>query len=337
MTALRIGFIGAGGNTKLRHLPGFAALPEVELVAVANRSVASAQAVAADFGIQRVETDWRAIVAAEDIDAVCIGTWPDTHAEMTTAALAAGKHVLVEARMARNVAEAETMIAAATAAPELVAQIVPSPFTLNFDAEIAHAVATGEIGELREVVVEHATAANLDPVAPLTWRQDARISGVNTLSLGICYEPLLRWLPGDGEVLAADAVTFTQERPGAKGELRSVDVPDAVAILGRWTGGARLAMQISSVEPGEGRLAYRLVGSNGTLHYDVLAGRAWVEYAVGGTLELPSAGLPEGGWQVEADFVSSVRNGTPVRLTDFATGRRYMQFTETARSAWQTK
>ena len=71
-----VGFVGAGGNTKLRHLPGFAATEGVRLVSVANRSEASAQAVADEFSIERVAEDWHAVIADPEVDAVCIGTWP---------------------------------------------------------------------------------------------------------------------------------------------------------------------------------------------------------------------------------------------------------------------
>lgn len=53
---LRIGFIGAGGNTTLRHIPGLQAIEGVELVAVCNRSEESGRRVADEFGIARVET-----------------------------------------------------------------------------------------------------------------------------------------------------------------------------------------------------------------------------------------------------------------------------------------
>ena len=102
-----IGFIGAGANTRLRHLPGFTAVDGVRLVTVANRSEASSKAVAEEFGIERTAPDWRAVVADPEVDAVCIGTWPYLHAEVSVTALAAGKHVLTEARMACNHAEAK--------------------------------------------------------------------------------------------------------------------------------------------------------------------------------------------------------------------------------------
>src|SRR5215467_10404303 len=84
---IRVGFIGAGANSRKFHVPNLKAQPGVELVAVANRSKESGERVAKEFGIGRVAGDWREIIAAKDIDAVCIGTWPYTHCEMTLAAM----------------------------------------------------------------------------------------------------------------------------------------------------------------------------------------------------------------------------------------------------------
>src|SRR5881397_1872528 len=102
---IRVGFVGAGNNTRRRHIPGFQKQPGVELVAVANRTKESGERVAREFGLARVYEDWRDLVRARDVDAVCIGTWPYMHCEITVAALEAGKHVLCEARMAMDAAE----------------------------------------------------------------------------------------------------------------------------------------------------------------------------------------------------------------------------------------
>src|SRR6266536_2114123 len=99
---IRVGFVGAGNNTRTRHIPGFRALPGIELVAVANRTKESGERVAREFDIRRVYDDWRDLVRAPDVDAVCIGTWPYVHCAITLAALDAGKHVLCEARMAMD-------------------------------------------------------------------------------------------------------------------------------------------------------------------------------------------------------------------------------------------
>src|SRR5919199_175874 len=131
---IRIGVVGAGGNTRLHHIPKLKKIDGVEIVSVANRSRASSARVAQEFGIPRVHDHWQELVNDPGIDAVVIGTWPYMHCPVTLAALAAGKHVLTEARIAMNAAEARQMLAASRAHPALVAQIVPGPFTLAVDA-----------------------------------------------------------------------------------------------------------------------------------------------------------------------------------------------------------
>ena len=71
---IRVGFMGAGANTRKHHIPKLRAQPGVELVAVANRTTESGERDAREFGIPRVYDDWRDLVRAPDVDAVCIGT-----------------------------------------------------------------------------------------------------------------------------------------------------------------------------------------------------------------------------------------------------------------------
>lgn len=333
---LRIGFIGAGGNTRLRHLPGFAAIDGVELAAVANRSMESARAVAQEFGITESRKSWQEIVSDPEIDAVCIGTWPDTHAEFTIAALEAGKHVLVEARMARNVIEAREMAAVAKHHPQLIAQIVPSPFTLDADATIAQQIAHGDLGDIREIRSEFRSGATVDSTLPLSWRLDKKISGVNTMALGICYEPLLRWIPGDAKVVTADAQVFTRSRLSQDGSLRTVEIPESLSVLGEWASGARLIMHQSTVDHGAASGSFRIVGSRATLVFDVFEQQLTRTDCNGSSRSVEFDKRPIGGWLVEEQFVNSIREGAPVSLTNFETGVRYMEFTEAVWQAWNS-
>src|SRR2546421_8495696 len=120
---LRIGIIGAGGIVRSRHLPALRGIEGVEVIAVCNRSRESGAAVAREFAIPEVMTDWRALVARDNLQAIFVGTWPYTHAEMSIAALDAGKHVFCQARMARNLAEAREMLGAAERHPQQVATL----------------------------------------------------------------------------------------------------------------------------------------------------------------------------------------------------------------------
>ena len=133
---INIGFIGAGGNTRLRHLPGFKEIEGVTLASVANRSRESGKKVADEFGIRKVYDDWEELLQGSDSNAICIGTWPYMHCQLVVDALASGKHVLTEARMAMNSEEARAMLSASLASPNLVAQVLPSPMTIGVDKKI---------------------------------------------------------------------------------------------------------------------------------------------------------------------------------------------------------
>lgn len=331
---LRIGVIGAGANTRAKHLPLLQAIPGVEVVAVANRTRESSERVAKEFGIARVATDWREIVSARDIDAVVIGTWPYLHAEITVNALRKGKHVLTEARMARDFTEAKAMLTESLRRPELVAQIVPAPFSLPFDTTVREWLAAGKLGNLLEV---HATCTHAGLTAaavPFSWRQDVDLSGKNTLFLGIYYEMVLRWIGADPESVVADAAVFTRERTDAGGLVHEVRIPESVTVLGRYANGARLVLHQSAVETTAPRAEIRINGSEGGLRADFAANELW--FAPRGQPEQRVEIDPakRGAWNVEADFVASIRTGAPVRLTDFSTGARYMAFTDAVWESW---
>ncbi len=331
---LRIGIIGAGANTRLRHIPGFRAIDGVELTKVVNRSRASSEKVARAFGIAAVGDHWREVVDSAEVDAVMIGTWPCLHAEAGIAALEAGKHLLTEARMAMDLREAEAMLAAARRHPRLVAQIVPAPMSLDVDAAAHRLVTGGEVGEIREVSVVHTGGQYADPSAPLTWRQDREASGVNMLTLGIYHEMVLRWVSGDPEVVRADGAVFTPHRRDPEtGRDKAVEIPESVSVLGRYPDGARLIYHFSAVEPGSPRNEIRVNGSRAGLRFDVAANRLFLAPAGGEEEEVTLPADERRGWRVEEDFVASIREGRPVSLTDFETGVRYMGFTQ---SVWDS-
>src|SRR5262249_44102100 len=149
---------GAGANTVARHIPGLRAIEGVEIVGVCNRSRESSERAAQQLGIPMVYDNWQELVVAPDNDAIVIGTWPYMHCRVTLAALAVGKHVLCEARMARDAQEARAMRDAAQARPRLVAQVVPSPFTLGVDATVRRLIAEGYLGDILAVEVRDGSA-----------------------------------------------------------------------------------------------------------------------------------------------------------------------------------
>lgn len=329
MEKLRIGVIGAGANTRLRHIPGFQAIDGVSIDVVCNRSEASSTSVAEAFSIPRIASKWQDVVEDPEIDAICIGTWPYLHAPISIAALKAGKHVLTEARMAMNVSEAEAMVEASLNSPDLVAQIVPSPFTLKWDTTIKKILAAGELGDLREVSFSKSLSMNVDSSSVLNWRQNRELSGNNTLMLGIYYEVVQRWLGVEPDRLLAHGGIFTKQRISGEDTVDIV-IPETIDVIAEYESGLRLNGRMTGLELGKGLDLYVITGSKGTLRLDLSSARL-TKTLLGGVEELVEPAAEDlADWNVEADFIDSIRSGAPIDLTNFGDGLAYMRFTDAA-------
>lgn len=331
---LRIGLIGAGGNTKSRHIPGFRSCPDVHIAGVVNRSRESSERVAAEFGIPRVHDSVAALLADPAIDAVCIGTWPYRHRDFTVAALEAGKHVLCEARMAMDAAEAEEMLAMSRAHPGLVAQLVPAPFDLRLGPTITRLIAEGALGDVVEVKATVLNGSGLDASQPLHWRHRRDYSGHNIMTLGIYAEIVQRWLGDVSRVVADGLITVTERFDPESGEQRAVDVPDTFSVLGRLARGGRVTFHVSTVSTGGPWSGIVIHGSRATIRWTLDDTATWARHGEPFVDLQPDAGTALG-WRVEQDFVDSVREGAPVRYTSFEDGLRYMRFTTAAWTSWQ--
>jgi len=335
--AIRVGFVGAGNNTRRHHIPKLKAQAGVELTAVANRSRESGERVAKEFGIGRVDDDWRALVRAPDVDAICIGTWPYMHAEITIAALQAGKHVLCEARMAMNAAEGRRMLEAARRAPQLVAQLVPAPHTLEVDSTLTSLIADGYVGEVLAVEVQATQQPRFpEPGEPLHWRQDVSLSGHNILNMGIWYEAMSRWLGEARRVMAVGKVAVAR-RQDAGGTLQDVKVPDHVEILANLARGALARLRFSAITAlGPASEAW-IFGSDGTLRLEADARRLWGGRR--GDNALAEIAIPAErriGWRVEEEFVNAIRGREKIARTTFEDGVRYMEFTDAVAKSMAT-
>ena len=242
---IRVGVVGAGANTRDRHIPGLQAIDGVEIVAVCNRSMESGERVAKRFGIERVCTNWQDIVQAEDVDAVVIGTWPYMHRLVTVAALEADKHVMCEARMAMNASEAHCMYNALRSRPHLVAQIVPSPFSLRVDRTIQRLIRDGWLGDVLVVDI-HAGGTFIDQDDTMHWRHNMDFSGLNVMTMGIWYEAMLRWV-GEATSIIAQGKTFTPMRKDEQGRLTGVRIPDHIDIIADLACGGQAHIQVSNV------------------------------------------------------------------------------------------
>ena len=333
--AVRVGLIGAGGNTRDRHIPGFEKVAGVEIVAVANRSRESGRRVADQFNIPHVYDDWRELLEDETIDAVCIGTWPYMHRTLTLAALDKDKHVMCEARMASNAREAYDMLNAAKAKPHLTTQLVPSPFTFKVDNLLQELMADGYLGDLLAVEIQVLGSNFVDTNSPLHWRHDRDLSGYNILTMGIWYEAMIRWVGRASKVMAMTQVNVSH-RQNEEGKPVGITIPDHVDIICLLANGAQAHLRFSTVtglSPGNEVWLY---GTDGTLRLDqrlnVYGGRRGDQQLS----EIPNPPENQYAWRVEEEFIHAIRGQEPVTHTPFDVGVHYMEWTEAVTRSAQT-
>ena len=250
------------------------------LAAICGRDKAAAEAAAGRLGWAAAETDWRALIARDDVQLVDIAAPGDLHAPIAIAALAAGKHVLCEKPLANTLAEAEAMRAAADAAYPGGARAMTG---FNYRRVPALALARrlveqGRIGSLRHFRAVYLQDWLADADAPMTWRMRAERAGSGALGdLGAHVVDLARYLTGD-EVNGVSAIseTFVRERPLAEGPVveggprGTVTVDDAVVFTGRLASGALASFEVTRYATGrKNGLRVELNGSAGSLAFDL--------------------------------------------------------------------
>ena len=331
---VRIGVVGAGKNTTLMHIPGFQAIDGVEVVSVTNRTRESGQRVADQFNIPTVYERWDDLIAAADSNAICVGTWPYMHRTLVLAALGQDKHVLTEARLAMNAAEARQMLDASRGKPHLVTQVVPADFTFDADRMIIELIEDGYVGEvLAADLVFH--GGFIDRDSPHMWRNDRDLSGYNVMLLGAFFECLMRWLGPAVSVTALTRVNV-RSRKDASGVGRPISIPDHVEGICELASGAVLHVRFSEVVGLAPPHEAWIFGTEGTLKLEIVMGpkQGEVSKLYGGRRgdeELAEIDIPpekKGRWQVEEEFINAIRGNEPVTLTTFEDGVRYMEFTE---------
>ena len=193
---LRVGLIGAGGNMKLRHIPGFQETGEVELVSVCNRSEASGRAIADEYGIPRVEPDRRRPPRRRRHRR-------RLHRHMALQAPRSDhrRHRGGQARPLRGAHGHERHRGARDARHRRGASPTSSPSssrppsTSRAGSTIRRLLEDGSIGDVRDVHVTVLGGASLNLDAPLHWRDRTDLSGMNVMAYGIYTEiiaPLAR-------------------------------------------------------------------------------------------------------------------------------------------------
>ena len=338
---IRVGVIGAGGNTKLRHIPGLQAQDAVDVMVVANRTTDSGQRVADEFGIAEVAASWLDVIADDRLQAVCIGTWPYMHAPLTIAALEAGKHVLCEARMAMNSTEARSMLTASRRRPNQIAQIVPAPHTLAFDRTIVDLIGAGYIGDLVSLDAHVASPSGFPQWdSPVHWRHRRDLSGNSVMSMGIWYEAIMRWI-GPAATVTALGQSVVRHRTDEDGRRIPMAIPDHIEVLCRMPQGGQMRIMVSTVIGLGPGVDVHIYGTEGTIRLTDTLGSDGLALFAGrrgdeGLRPVDIEPAKRGAWRVEEEFINAIRGTEPVTHTDFVTGVTYMEWTDAVARSLQT-
>ena len=266
-------FMGKAHSNAWRNVASYFDVPAFERRVLVGRDPDGVAAAAAKYGWAESATDWREVIARDDIHIVdiCAPGW--MHAEIAIAALEAGKHVLVEKPLANTLAEAEAMAEAARAAR---VQGVQSMIGFNYRRVPALALAKELIEEGRLGTVRHVRAAYLqdwlvDPDSPMTWRLNKDTAGSGALGdiASHAIDQVLFLLGDQVTEVSGRLHTFTAQRPGAAG-LEDVTVDDAAWATLTLASGAIASVEVSRVATGQkNSLKLEIYGDKGALLFDL--------------------------------------------------------------------
>jgi len=228
MSTEEIGFaiIGAGMVARY-HATAIGRIPGARLVAVGRSDPARVEDTAAQFGVPCL-ADYAALLARDDVDAVCICTPSGLHAEQTIAAARAGKHVLVEKPIALTLGDADAMIAACAQAGVRLGVALQRRTEPEFQ-RVQAAIAAGELGRLVLGSISMPYMRTQSYYDSADWRGSWALDGGGALmNQGIHLVDLLLWLLGDAAEVRATAATLAH----------AIEVEDCVTATLRFVNGA---------------------------------------------------------------------------------------------------
>jgi predicted dehydrogenase len=267
-------FMGKAHSNAWRQAPRFFNLPvNVRLKTICGRNRAAVKNAAAKLGWENAQTDWRRVIDDSEIDVVDICTPNDTHCEIAIAAAQAGKAILCEKPLARNVDEAERMVRAVKKA-RVVNMVCHNYRRIPAIVLAKQMIERGDLGErIFHFRARYAQDWIVDPNFPLVWRLQSNIAGSG--ALGDIFShivDLARYLAGEFKEVCAIMETFVKRRPLEKNRRvkGKVAVDDAVTTIGRLKNGALASLEATRFAPGrKNSLTLEINGNAGSLFFDL--------------------------------------------------------------------
>ena len=266
-------FMGRAHSQAWRSVGAAFDVPEIERRVLVGRDESAVAQAARRLDWQEHATDWREVIAREDVDIVDICTPGFLHAEIAIAALEAGKHVLCEKPLANDTDEAVRMVEAARAARER-GQVAALGHTYRRVPALAHArdlVAAGRLGEIRQVRASYLQDWLVDAEAGMSWRLRKETAGSGALGdIGSNAVDQIQFVTGQSvTAVRGRLATMVPERPGADGP-EPVTVDDAAWASLELSGGAIASLEASRMATGrKNELSLEVYGTDGALRFDL--------------------------------------------------------------------
>ena len=270
------GFMGRAHSNAFLQAGRFFDLPyQPVLKAVCARNAERVKAFADNWGYQSAETDWRKLIARDDVDLIDIASPNDTHAEVAIAAAKAGKMVLCEKPLGRNSAEAQAMTDAVESSK--VANMVwynyrrvPAVMLLK------HLIDEGRLGRIfhyrAKFLQDWTISQDLPQGGEGLWRLDLAVagSGVTGDLLAHTIDTAL-WLNGPIAEVSAMTETFIKERKhNLTGRVEPVGIDDASAFIGRFENGSLATFEATRYARGHKALyTLEINGEHGSAMWDL--------------------------------------------------------------------
>ena len=279
---LNIGLIG-GGFMGRTHSNGYNRIrnffPDLEytpvLKAVCFRNETKLKAFAEQWGYESTETDWRKLIERDDIDAVDICTPNDTHAEITIAAAKAGKMILCEKPLARDLAESQGMVDAIEQAG------VKNTVWYNYRRIPAVTLAkniieSGKLGKIyhyrANFLQDWTINENLPQGGEALWRMDAAVAGSGVVGdlLSHCVDTAI-WLNGGIKEVSGMTETFVKERMHQlTGKVEQVHIDDACSFFCKFNNGSLGLFESTRYARGHKALyTFEINGANASIRWDL--------------------------------------------------------------------
>ncbi len=281
MKQLNVGLIGCGfmGRTHSnahRKVGNFFKLDyQPVLKAICDVNAEKASAFAQQWGFESVETDWKKLIARDDIDLVDICLPNNLHKDVAIAAAKAGKMIICEKPLARDGKEAEPMVKAVEKAgvPNLVSFNYRRIPAVTLAKQLIDEGRLGRIFHYRAKFLQDWTISkDLPQGGDALWRLDVKVagSGVTGDLLAHCIDTAL-WLNGSITTVNAMTETFVKERKHQlTGKVEKVGIDDACAFLCRFANGSLATFESTRYARGHKALyTFEINGEHASIFWDL--------------------------------------------------------------------